>query len=171
MNHEAHISAKDPPPCSGARISRAHEHHRWASGARGTSPSWSQASHRRLSRSEQVVVAARLRRSLDVTRVRSDGVGRGDRLFSLRTLSSDLGMIRLAVSAGRGTGGAVERNRARRRLREAVRVDLRHRSTMVAQDLVLVARQAILSATAPEIRASVSRSLDQVARDLSRDKR
>ena len=122
---------------------------------------------------EQMVVAARLRRSPDVIRVRTEGSGRSDRLLSLRALSNDLGVIRLAVSAGRATGGAVERNRARRRLREAVRRDLQGRPTMPGHDLVLVARPTILFAGATEIRGSVARSLDQVERGVavSRDRR
>jgi len=110
-----------------------------------------------------MVVAARLRRSPDVVRVRTEGTGRSDRLLSLRALASDLGAIRLAVSAGRAVGGSVERNRARRRLREAVRIDLRSRATFQAHDLVLVARPAILKASVDDLRGSVQRSLDQLS--------
>lgn len=112
---------------------------------------------------EHVVIAARLRRSADIALARTVGLARGDRLFSLRARPNEQGIIRLAVSSGRAVGGAVLRNRVRRRLREAVRVDLRTRSQMPALDLALVARATLSTAKAATLRGSVARVLDQVA--------
>ena len=107
--------------------------------------------------------AARLRRGEDIARVRADGVARNDKLFSLRALSTDQRTVRVAVAASRAVGGAVERNRARRRVREAVRLALAARPTAdVGTDLVLMVRPAALGAAAADLRSAVERQLDTV---------
>ena len=111
--------------------------------------------------------AARLRRGEDIARVRAQGIARNDRLFSLRALSSDQPAVRLAVSASRGVGGAVKRNRARRRLREAVRMVLHDLPTVSGprgMDLVLFARPAALDIPAADLRGAVERELQRVLR-------
>jgi ribonuclease P protein component len=109
--------------------------------------------------------AARLRRGEDIARVRADGVARNDKLFSLRALPSDQPTVRIAVAASRAVGGAVKRNRARRRVREAVRVALAARRIPTAgADLVLIVRPAALEAAAADLRGAVERQLDTVLR-------
>src|SRR5258708_25053261 len=68
--------------------------------------------------------AARLRRGEDIARVRAEGASRNDRLFSLRSLHHDDPAVRVAVPSSRAVGGATKRNRARRRVREALRTAL-----------------------------------------------
>ena len=107
--------------------------------------------------------AARLRRGEDIARVRTDGVARNDKLFTLRALPSDQPTVRVAVVASRAVGGAVKRNRARRRVREAVRVALAARRTPdVGADLVLIARRAALDALPADLRDAVERHLATV---------
>jgi len=106
--------------------------------------------------------AARLRRGEDIARVRADGVARSDKLFSLRALPSVQPTVRVAVSASRAVGGAVKRNRARRRVREAVRVALAARAPQRGVDLVLSVRPAALDAAVTELRDAVERQLDGV---------
>jgi ribonuclease P protein component len=109
--------------------------------------------------------AARLRRGEDIARVRAEGVARNDKLFSLRALSSDQPTVRVAVAASRAVGGAVKRNRARRRVREALRVALGARlSVTMGADLVLMARPAALDAPAADLRGAIVRELDRVLR-------
>ena len=109
--------------------------------------------------------AARLRRGEDIARVRADGVARNDKLFSLRALPSDEPTVRVAVASSRAVGNAVKRNRARRRVREAVRVVLADRGTTHAgTDLLLIVRPAALDAAAAELRGAVARHLDSVLR-------
>ncbi|HEY8829424.1 MAG TPA: ribonuclease P protein component, partial [Candidatus Limnocylindria bacterium] len=91
--------------------------------------------------------AARLRRGEDIARVRAEGVARNDTLFSLRALSTDGTTVRVAVAASRAVGGAVQRNRARRRVREALRTVLAARPEPGRGiDLVVMARKGALHA-------------------------
>lgn len=109
--------------------------------------------------------AARLRRGEDIARVRAAGVARNDKLFSLRALPTDHHTVRVAVASSRAVGGAVQRNRARRRVREAVRVVLSSRIAPAAGvDLVLIVRPATLDAAPAEIRGAVDRQLGAVLR-------
>jgi len=109
--------------------------------------------------------AARLRRGEDIARVRADGIARNDKLFSLRALSNDQATVRVAVTASRAVGGAVQRNRVRRRVREAVRVALgARRAPLTGADLVLIVRPAALDARPADLRGSVERQLDAVLR-------
>ena len=63
--------------------------------------------------------------------------------------------LRLGLVSSRKVGGAVARNRARRRLREAWRLN-RHRLSGKV-DVVLVARRAIGGATAAQVEAELMR--------------
>jgi ribonuclease P protein component len=108
--------------------------------------------------------AARLRRGEDIARVRAEGVARNDKLFSLRALPNDRPTVRVAVAASRAVGGAVKRNRARRRVREAVRVALAPRTIGAGIDLVLMVRPAVLDAAAADVRDAVERQLAAVLR-------
>jgi ribonuclease P protein component len=109
--------------------------------------------------------AARLRRGEDIARVRADGVARSDKLFSLRALPSDLPTVRVAVASSRAVGNAVQRNRARRRVREAVRVVLADRRTTDAgMDLLLIVRPAVLDAAPADLRGAIARHIGSVLR-------
>jgi ribonuclease P protein component len=63
-----------------------------------------------------------------------------------------------AVIAARRVGGAVQRNRARRVLREAWR-QVSPRAVVEASDAVLVAREAILGATTHDLVAEMDQLL------------
>ena len=107
--------------------------------------------------------AARLRRGEDIARVRAEGVARNDSLFSLRALSTDGPTVRVAVAASRAVGGAVQRNRARRRVREAVRTVLAARPDRACGlDLVVTVRKSVLDVPAALVRGAVERQLDAV---------
>ena len=109
--------------------------------------------------------AARLRRGEDIARVRADGAASNDKLFSLRALPTTGPAVRVAVSASRAVGGAVRRNRARRRVREAIRVTLRALPPRQAgADLVLMVRPAALDAPSAEVRRAVEARLGTVLR-------
>lgn len=60
----------------------------------------------------------------------------------VRVLPNGLGWSRLGVVAGKKVGSAVERNRAKRRIREAVNI----RAMPLGWDVVVIARTSIRSA-------------------------
>lgn len=106
--------------------------------------------------------STRLRRTVDIARVRSHGIARTDRLFVMHALPTISGELRIAVSASRALGTAVARNRTRRRIREAIRVALRERGTARSADLLVVARPAARDVPAAILRATVERELQAV---------
>lgn len=106
--------------------------------------------------------AARLRRAEDIARVRAAGIVRSDAFFTMRVLPTAAAHVRVAVSASRALGGAVRRNRARRRVREAIRTHLLATVPAHGADIVVAARSAVLGAPAAELRRAVGRELDRV---------
>jgi len=98
---------------------------------------------------KQVKKQFRLTRSTDFKRVRRFGKSYAHPLVVLYATSSGEPQSRVGVSAGRWVGGAVERNRAKRLLREAVRS--LYSQILPGNDLLLIARaplpEANLSAT------------------------
>ncbi|MFN2521402.1 MAG: ribonuclease P protein component [Candidatus Limnocylindria bacterium] len=103
-----------------------------------------------------------MRRTVDIARVRRQGTSRNDRLFVIHFGPSPSGDLRLAVSASRALGTAVARNRARRRIREAIRVALKEWPATAPADILIVARPAVREASAPALRAAVVRELQAV---------
>ena len=99
----------------------------------------------------------RLRSSSDFSRVMRSGrrtTGSGLVIYHLERHASDVPRVGFAV--GRALGKAVVRNRTRRRLREAVRPLL---ASMVACDVVLVARPGAVEASAEDLGRSVGDAL------------
>jgi ribonuclease P protein component len=80
----------------------------------------------------------RLTRSQDLKRVRQAGKSYAHPLVVLYVVAAERPGIRIGVSAGRGLGNAVRRNRAKRLLRAAVSDLLPH--LVPGFDLLLIAR-------------------------------
>jgi len=95
----------------------------------------------------------RLRRTTDLRRVRRTGRSYAHPLFILVVAAGQEGRLRVAVAASRSVGGAMQRNRARRLLREAVRPYLAE--VAPGRDLLLVAREPIEEAALSEVSAAV----------------
>jgi ribonuclease P protein component len=95
----------------------------------------------------------RLTRSTDFKRVRSEGKSYAHPLVVLVAARSEADQARIGVSASRSMGKAVQRNRARRLLRESVRPLLP--GLPPGWDLILIARAPLLQARFPEIQAAV----------------
>lgn len=96
----------------------------------------------------------RLTRSTDLKRVRNFGKSYAHPLVVLIVIPSTEDKLRVGVIAGRSVGGAVQRNRAKRLLREAMRAlipDVRP-----GWDLVLIARQPLLEVTFQQVQAALS---------------
>jgi ribonuclease P protein component len=94
---------------------------------------------------------ARLSRSTDVRRVLQDGKRRSGQRLALhgliRSSEAPSDTVRLTVVASRRVGNAVQRNRAKRLLREAARTQVWREGL----DVVLVARAACVTSGLDEV--------------------
>lgn len=82
----------------------------------------------------------RLRRGSDIDRVRSRGRSWSSRLLVLAILPNELEHNRYGFAVGKKVGGSVERNRAKRLMREVIRI--RHPELEQGYDLLLIARNS-----------------------------
>lgn len=101
-----------------------------------------------------------LRRREDFVRLTAHGRTRGDRLVVLHFMPNSLGHDRFGIATGRRIGGAVARNRVRRRVREILRAELVDASN--GWDMLVVARPAATDATFAELRGALQRLLQGV---------
>jgi ribonuclease P protein component len=85
-----------------------------------------------------------LSRPQDFAALSERGTFRSHRLMTIRFLRTDLETTRFGLSTGRRLGGAVIRNRARRRLREVLRVMAP--SFQPGWDVLIIARPALVEA-------------------------
>ncbi len=104
--------------------------------------------------------SARLRKHADYQRVyqesRRYSLGSMSYFFRARSAEDPAGtQPRVGLTAGRVLGGAVERNRIRRRMREAVRLHLRELPPCV--DVVLHPRRMVLDMEFARLEREVSR--------------
>ncbi len=101
--------------------------------------------------------AYRLRDSEDFRRVRRLGRSWAHPLMVLFAAPNGEDRIRVGVSVSKRVGGAVVRNRAKRRIRENVRVRLD--SLIPGSDLLFIVRPAAAQATSEEVSVAVVRVL------------
>jgi len=102
----------------------------------------------------------RLRRSSDVKRVYDEGKSWAHPLLVLIVRPNDLGLSRVGVTASRKVGGAVERNRAKRLLREAAR-HLYPEFESKGWDVVLIARPKLIEAKEAEVEKALASLLNR----------
>ncbi len=95
----------------------------------------------------------RLTRSEDFKRVRHSGKSFAHPLVVLVAQPGDSPQVRVGVAAGKATGTAVHRNRAKRILREAIRPLLP--SLAPGWDLILIARPALGTASLEQARSAL----------------
>jgi ribonuclease P protein component len=104
-----------------------------------------------------------LRSRRDFARIQAGGRSRADRLMTVRYVPNELGYDRFGISTGRRLGGAVQRNRVRRRIRELLRQSAEPtRDGGGGCDILIVARPASAQATFAELRAALGRLLGWV---------
>lgn len=99
----------------------------------------------------------RLTRSDEFARVRKAGISIAHPMLVLIWSANSRDDLRVGVSAGRSVGGAVQRNRSKRLLREAMRPLLS--SVSRGKDVVIVARAPILQAKCPAVQSALKQLL------------
>jgi ribonuclease P protein component len=109
----------------------------------------------------------RLKQSTEFMRVRRFGKSYAHPLVVLIVLPVLDKRIRIGVIAGRSVGNAVQRNRAKRMLREAVRTPLP--KIKPGWNIILIARKPIQNAVLTEIKIALHQLL-QKANLISDDK-
>lgn len=95
----------------------------------------------------------RLTRSEDFKRVRRSGRSYAHPLLVLVAQTAEGDGLHVGVTASRGIGTAVKRNRAKRLLREAMRTLIP--SLMPGWDLLLIARPPLLACNVFEVREAL----------------
>jgi ribonuclease P protein component len=99
----------------------------------------------------------RLRSKTDFERVRRTGKSYAHPLIVLIASPNELEQTRIGVSAGRSVGGAVQRNRAKRRIRGALAPLLG--GLLPGTDLILLARKGIIEADFNQLQEAIIRLL------------
>lgn len=94
-----------------------------------------------------------LRRRADFEAIGRHGTARSTPLLVLRWMRTERGETRIGMSTPRTLGGAVQRNRVRRRLRELIRERLGRIGP--GWDLLLIARPAAADASHAELGAAI----------------
>jgi ribonuclease P protein component len=110
----------------------------------------------------------RLHRQSDFDRVHQSGIYAADQVLVVRAVANELPMARLAVSLSRKVGSAVVRNRWKRLIREAFR--LQQHALPAGLDLVVRPRQGA-AANAAAISQSLVQLVQRVARRVRKERR
>ena len=107
--------------------------------------------------------SVRLLRHADFERVYKQGRRHFAAHMTVFYLRRDQGEgLRIGFTVSRVLGGAVQRNRMKRRLREAVR--LHHPAKMMSVDVVINPKKSLLTAAFAEIENEVIRALEVIQR-------
>ena len=156
--NEADVSAQEAPPSQGTRLSRPHEDDRGTPDPGCAASSGSEATDGLTSdRGTSSPRLVMLSRPQDFAAIQERGTTRSHPLFSARFLRTDLSTTRFGISTGRKLGGAVVRNRVRRRLREALRVMAP--SFQPGWDVLIIARPGIVAADHDALVGALHRTL------------
>jgi ribonuclease P protein component len=108
--------------------------------------------------------AARLLKHSDFDRVYKQGRRHFSSHMTVFYLRQAAGGARVGFTVGRVLGGAVQRNRIKRRLREAVR--LRRGALTGAVDVVINPKKSVLTLEFRVVLEEVGRALDTIAKKL-----
>ena len=116
------------------------------------------------------VVIERLRRRGDF-RAAASGARSASRAFVVQgRYRGDRGAARIGFTVTRQVGGAVERNRIRRRLREAVRLSAAGGAMCHGHDYVLIGRRPALAVTFMEMTQALHTALTRIHAELEGQK-
>ena len=104
--------------------------------------------------------ASRLRRRIEFTGVFDGGVKKHGRLMSVFVLARVEGNPRVGIAASKKLGGAVDRNLAKRRLREVFRLS----ATPGGVDIVVIPRRELLVAPFESVQREFASLIDVAVR-------
>jgi ribonuclease P protein component len=142
---ETDLSAQEAASLQRARISRPDEDNRRAPRARRPPrPRTEEADGLTADRGHNSPRLVMLSRPDDFAALQGQGAVRSNPLLVIRIRRTDLEETRFGLSTGRKLGGAVVRNRVRRRLREALRVMAP--SLQPGWDVLIIARPPVMAA-------------------------
>ena len=109
----------------------------------------------------------RIRKRREFSSVFDSGQRIHGRFFTFLLLQTTLDRSRLGIVASRKIGGAVQRNRAKRLIREMFRTEVRLSGALAPIDLVVIPRRELLDAAFPaavqDFRNTLRRGLDRLA--------
>ena len=108
--------------------------------------------------------AARLLKHSDLERVYQQGRRHFSSHLTVFYLRRADGGARVGIAVGRVMGGAVERNRIKRRLREAVR--LRRSALKAPVDVVINPKKSVRTVEFPVLLEEISRAFELMAKKL-----
>jgi ribonuclease P protein component len=144
-SHEADLSAQEATSQQRTRLPRPDEDYRGPPSARLTSPPRPKEAHGLTSdRGHNSPRLVMLSRPEDFAALQGEGTVRSHPLLVVRIRRTGLEDTRFGLSTGRKLGGAVVRNRVRRRLRQALRVMTP--SLQPGWDVLIVARSPAIDA-------------------------
>ena len=155
---QADLSAKEAPPRQGARLPCPDEVGRGPADPGSPSGSRSKAADSlTVGRGSNTPRLVMLSRPQDFAALQGGGTTKSHPLLTARFRRTDLETTRFGLSTGRALGGAVVRNRVRRRLREALRVMAP--SFQPGWDVLIIARPAIVEADQDTLIGALRRTL------------
>jgi ribonuclease P protein component len=106
----------------------------------------------------------RIRRTGEYRRVYDNGTKLHGRRLLLFVAGSDGPGLRVGVTVSGKVGGACVRNKAKRRIREALKLELTEKADKAPLDMVFVAKGSIKDATFEEIQKDIRTLLNKAAR-------
>ncbi len=104
---------------------------------------------------------ARLKKPREFQRVRQEGRSISTGLVALGWAPNGLDCLRCGYTVGKRVGGAVIRNRVKRRLREIMRLSVKAGQVAPGYDLVFIARTGAAQATYQELATDVMHLLQR----------
>jgi len=103
----------------------------------------------------------RLRANADFQRVRRMGKSVANRWLVLVWVPNELAHSRFGFAVGKKLGGAVQRNKIKRRLREQLRLHLKANQLRSGMDVVIIARHATKEADYDTLHYALNRLLSR----------